>query len=284
MEMKQTWLILGVVVAALTCHAQIEFNSMMMESTFEISGPSSERPNAVTLGTVFLLLKPGIKHPELVAYAMVTANHVLAGISGESATLNLRFKDSAGAWQKKPLSIRIRNGTNNLWATATNLDAAAILLSIPPECRPNTSIPSGVLATESGLRELEIHPGDELSCLGYPLGLECNSAGFPVLRTGTIASYPLLPIKDYPTFMFNFDTFGGNSGGPVFLVSNNRVYGGGTHVGTVSTLMGIVVEETTRKEYTETVREKRVTDTPLGISIVIHAKFIKELIDSLPEP
>jgi hypothetical protein len=132
----------------------------------------------------------------------------------------------------------------------------------------------------------------QLSCVGYPLGLEANDAGFPILRTGVVASYPLTPINDFPTFMYNFDVFGGNSGGPVYIYSLSRAYGRSVHFEALAKIMGIVVEEVShidveesiRGNITETVREQKVTKIPLAISIVVQAQFVKDLIDSLPEP
>src|SRR5438876_10762205 len=81
------------------------------------------------------------------------------------------------------------------------------------------------------LSEFEVNPGEELICLGYPFGAESNTGGFPILRSGRIASYPLLPTESTKTFLFDFSIFPGNSGGPVYLSSNNRTYGGRMHTG-----------------------------------------------------
>lgn len=105
-------------------------------------------------------------------------------------------------------------------------------------------IPTTVLAEDKDIVELGIHPGDELKALGFPLGLASNDIGFPILRSGQIASYPLLPTKETLTFLFDFRIFDGNSGGPVYLVDSNKTYGGGTHLGATNFLiMGLVTSE-----------------------------------------
>jgi S1-C subfamily serine protease len=81
------------------------------------------------------------------------------------------------------------------------------------------------LIDDQKLSEFEIHPGDELNVLGYPLGFG-NVGDFPVLRSGKIASYPLVPTSENPFFLPDFRVFQGNSGGPVYFVQSNRVYGG----------------------------------------------------------
>lgn len=285
MNKRDRQILLALVLAGCTANAEPDLNTLMMESTFQIVGPSSERPNATTIGTVFLISKPSIKHPGINLNMLLTANHVFAGITGEAATVYLRTKDPTGAWHKTPYAIHLRSGTNNLWNADTNMDIAAIFLALPQQSLPTIWPNTTLLATEQLLRRYEIHPGDQLSCLGYPLGLEANSAGFPILRTGTIASYPLTPVKDHPTFMFNFDVFGGNSGGPVYLESTGRRYGGAIHADeTLRMIMGIVVSEVNHVETTQTLRQSTVTTTSFGISTVVQAQFIQKLIDSMPEP
>src|SRR5437868_11966238 len=92
-------------------------------------------------------------------------------------------------------------------------------------------ISTSLLAEDQMLSQFEVNPGEELSCLGYPFGAESNAAGFPILRSGRIASYPLLPTESTQKFLFDFAIFPGNSGGPVYLSSSNRTYGGRMHTG-----------------------------------------------------
>ena len=70
----------------------------------------------------------------------------------------------------------------------------------------------GLLADDEMLSLFEANPGEELTALGYPLGAESNSAGFAILRSGKIASYPLLPTEATQKFLFDFAIFPGNSG------------------------------------------------------------------------
>jgi hypothetical protein len=50
-----------------------------------------------------------------------------------------------------------------------------------------------LLATDRELKKFRVHPGDTVAFLGYPHRVEANEAGFPVLRSGAIASFPLIP-------------------------------------------------------------------------------------------
>jgi hypothetical protein len=134
------------------------------------------------------------------------------------------------------------------------------------------------------LKQFEVHAGDRLSCLGYPYGAEANDAGFPILRSGHIASYPLTPTKNVKTFFFDFNVFEGNSGGPVYLLDSNRVYEGSTHIGTVQFLVGLVSEQTVFEEEIKALSEKRTLRHQLGLATVIHAALIREALDLLPPP
>jgi hypothetical protein len=49
-------------------------------------------------------------------------------------------------------------------------------------------LPIDLLANDDLIEKFEIHPGDELLCLGFPLFVSSDS-GFPILRSGKIASF-----------------------------------------------------------------------------------------------
>lgn len=144
--------------------------------------------------------------------------------------------------------------------------------------------PEELFANEETLAKYEIHPGDELYSLGYPLGAEANLAGFPILRSGKIASYPLLPIKETKTFLLDFNVFPGNSGGPVYLASTNRAYGGAVHIGTTYLVMGLVSRERSVVQQTAILDEVRQRKFSLGLAEIVHASLIKETLQLLPPP
>ncbi|MBP8305097.1 MAG: hypothetical protein KBE04_13335 [Phycisphaerae bacterium] len=148
-----------------------------------------------------------------------------------------------------------------------------------------------MLATDDRIAEWEIHPGDELLCLGFPYGLEANPAGFPILRSGKIASFPIIPSKETKSFLYDFEVFWGNSGGPVYFVDRDRHFGGTLHTGrTVYSIIGLVSQEqygidrrVTPLEETRARKRIEVEETRerLGLAIVIPSYFIKEAIGLL---
>jgi len=43
-------------------------------------------------------------------------------------------------------------------------------------------VPTTLFVYDKRIEQLEMHPGDELLCLGYPFGLAVNKWGFPILK------------------------------------------------------------------------------------------------------
>src|SRR6202020_583083 len=103
------------------------------------------------------------------------------------ATLILRKKDGDG-FSKVAYPIKIRRKGVKLYVKNPDADVAAMYTSLPNEFNFQF-LPTQFLADDATLEHLEVHPGDELFCLGFPLAIDFN--GFPVLRTGTLASYPI---------------------------------------------------------------------------------------------
>jgi S1-C subfamily serine protease len=245
-----------------------------MRSTFKIAGKEK-------FGTAFIIGKPVPGDSQKLFYVLVTAAHVLKDIKEEQASLFLR-KKQGDEYVKAPFSLTIRKVGTPLWKEHPNADVAVMYIRLPTEADIQL-LPASLFATDKELEQYEIHPGDALSCLGYPYGAEANEAGFPILRSGQIASYPLTPTSKVKTFLFDFRVFGGNSGGPVYFVSSNRTYGGATKLGeTIQFLVGLVSEEQVIEQEVRSLMETRRTKYPLSIAVVVHAALIREAIELLP--
>jgi len=247
-----------------------------MESTFRLEGQGS-------IGTGFIIGRPFLGEPTKARYTLVTASHVLEKTKGELITIHLRVKNSANQWQRLPVSLKIREGEHALWLKHPDVDCAAMYIGLPQGVF-DVLLPAALLADDETLRKFEIHPGDELNCLGYPFGAESNEIGFPILRSGKIASYPILPTKHVKTFLFDFEVFPGNSGGPVYFIDSTRVYGGGTNVGLIQFIIGLVSQERLVSEQIEELYGRREQRYPLALGEVVHASLIRETIDLLPVP
>lgn len=252
-----------------------------MKSTFEIQAAPGQ---PATLGTVFIIGRPLVHAPQLSRYVLVTAAHILEGISGDAAILNLRKQDEQGGWIKVPFPLTIRANGNRLWLKHPSADVAVTYIGIPN----GVSIPfltTSMLADDETLQKFEIHPGDTLQCLGFPFGTESNQSGFPVLRSGKIASYPLTPTAQTKTFLFDFAVFEGNSGGPVYIVDRGLAYQDVVHIGeTVQFIAGLVSEATSGREQLTGQYSLEIRRIPLNLATIVHASFIKEAVNMLPAP
>jgi hypothetical protein len=203
-------------------------------------------------------------------------------MQGDTAILHMRIKTNERGWTPQLVSLAIRSNSQPLWKKHPEADVAVMYVRLPPNSIP--LLTTELLATDEALSEFEIHPGDELECLGYPLGMEANSGGFPILRSGKVASYPLLPTDKVKTFLFDFRVFKGNSGGPVYFVQSNRIYNGATHIGSVHFIVGLVSQESLVQQQFVSPYSEELRQLQLGLAVVVHASLIRQAIGLLPSP
>jgi S1-C subfamily serine protease len=262
----------------------IELNTVLMESTFLIQGQSPQGP---IIGTVFVIARPVPNStPQVGRLVMVTAAHVLEQMQGDTAILHLRRKvdEKTNSWVRVPHQLQIRTNGQPLWKRHPEADVAVMYISVPADT-PIIPVTPLLLADDKMLTDFGVKPGDELRCLGYPLGVASNDAEFPVLRSGRIASYPLLLTDKTKTFLLDFRVFKGNSGGPVYFVErlrpNIKTFGGFTNY---HFIMGLVSEETLLTEHSGGPYSEEIHQTQLGLATVVHASLIKQTIDMLPPP
>lgn len=253
---------------------QEELNAALMNSTFEVLGPSATTPGQTTFGTVFFLGKPLENVPGKAYFVLITAAHVFDEIAGDDATLILRKKDGGNAaLVSLPYPIKIRSQGVNLYTKNPDADVAAMYLAIPSDAEVHLLSIDG-LVDDSTLERLNVHPGDELSCLGFPLNISLN--GFPVLRSGTLASYPITPSKTTKTYYYAFHVFPGNSGGPVYYSFLNRIYGGSAHLADVQ--QGVIGLVSQMAKSTTPGFENAEID----IGLVVPSSYIKDTLKLLP--
>jgi hypothetical protein len=257
--------------------AETELNTVLMESTFRIEGSN-------TLGTAFVMGRPYPNETAKARYVLITAAHVLEEMQGDTAVIQLRHKVDEANWVRLPMPVQIRDKGRPLWTKHPSADVAVMYIRIPT----TVSIPllsTDLLADDKMLSKYVVHPGDMLQCLGYPLGMEANGAGFPILRSGRIASYPLLPTDNTRTFLLDFNVFKGNSGGPVYMVEANRMYGHSFYVGQIVTFIaGLVSQEATVPQQFVGPYSAETRQIQLGLAVVVHASLIKQAIYLLPSP
>ena len=204
--MRKTIIVLACLLVAFAARGTIaaDLNTIMMEATCKIAGPGS-------LGTGFVIGTPDKNNPPKSFYTLVTADHVLRAVKGDIVKLTFRQKQKDETWKRLEVPVQIRSKKEELWQRHPKMDVAAMFIRLPKNV-VTTLLTTDFLIDDSKLKEYEIHPGLELLSLGYPFGAEANAYGFPILRSGRIASYPLTPTKDTKSFLFDFTVFPGNRG------------------------------------------------------------------------
>jgi len=111
--------------------------------------------------------------------------------------------------------------------------------------------------------------------------VEANRVGWPVLRRGNIASHPLAPLKASPTFLVDFNTFGGDSGAPVLVHQSASASGPGEDN---PLLIGVVLGMIRQTDKSQMPFEERTVHTPLGISIVANSQQVREIVQKVASP
>jgi hypothetical protein len=242
----------------------------LMHATVQLEQPLGNGTRTVGTGFLISEIAPDGR-PRTV---LVTANHVFQQMPGQIARIGYRVENPDGSWSYSPQPLRIRDHAGHeLWTHHHARDVAAIAIKAPPEFA-KAAIPEDYLAGDDTFTKYRVEAGDELMALGFPRGLAANQAGFPILRSGRIASYPLAPATIFPTFLLDFSVFPGNSGGPVFMHNDARrdpddASQPPQHVEFIAGLLTQQVE---------------LNNERLEIGIVTHAKYIRETIALMDNP
>lgn len=261
--------------------APTDLDTQLVQATFRIQNPKSS-------ATVFFLTREVADgNSKKLQRILVTANHVLEKSEGDEATIFLRkkeTKDGEDSWSKTPFKLKIRENGKALWTHPANLDVAVMSVTLPGDIEV-PALPLDLLATDAALKKYEVHPGDTIKCVGYPHPNQFtpNEAWFPVVRHGCIASYPLVPTKKTRTFLADFNTFEGNSGGAIYLCECNRFFDGKTQDGRVGLILGLLSSQHFLDEKFTHVYESGTFRQRLGLGVILHASAIREAIDMLPK-
>ena len=239
----------------------------LIHATVQLEQPLGDGTR--TVGTGFLISSTGPDGaPRTV---LITANHVLAKMPGGEARIGYRIQNPDGSWTYTPQTLKIREGGRQLWTHHPSRDVAAISITAPEQFA-SAAIPLNWLADDQTFAQLQIGAGDEMMALGFPRGLAANRAGFPILRSGRVASYPIAPAKIFPTFLLDFSVFPGNSGGPVFMADNSRRRVGTTEAQPAQFIAGLLTQQV------------ELNSERLEIGIVTQAKYIRETIVLVDNP
>jgi hypothetical protein len=248
----------------------MDLSAQLMQATVQLEQPLGDGTR--TVGTGFLISETtpdGKPHTIL-----VTANHVFDKMPGANARVGYRIANADGSWSYTPQPLRIRDGAGHpLWTHHPSRDVAAIAITAP-DAFAKAAIPEGYLAADDTFSKYQVGAGDEMMALGFPRGLAANPAGFPILRAGRVASFPIAPAKIFPTFLLDFAVFPGNSGGPVFMSGPARRSNGDPAQPRpdVEFIAGLLTQQV------------ELNSERLDIGIVTNAKYIRETLALITNP
>ncbi len=193
----------------------VDLTVALIKATVQIDQPINDSKRMV--GTGFLVSVPRPDGSR--AIVLVTAAHVFEKMPAPDVRIGWRSLNTKGEWTYTPSSMTIRNSNGPVWYQHPTQDIAVIPVNVP-DGFSDAAIPESLLADDSTFAAERVNAGDEMMTLGYPHGLSANVAGFPILRAGRLASYPVSPSASYPTFLIDLTAVPGNSGGPVFMTTS----------------------------------------------------------------
>jgi hypothetical protein len=173
-----------------------------------------------------------------------------------------------GTYERYVAKDRIRENGKPRYVKHPSADVAAFYSQIPQVLEVAST---SLLTTDALLTQYEVGIGDEVLAAGYPLGRE-GPAGFPILRSGLIASFPIMPVAATTQILIDYNVWSGNSGGPVYLYERARWLNGPRTFSSVNIIMGLVSKQVV------------VNGQRLELAVVVPAHFIRETINMLPVP
>lgn len=233
-----------------------------LAATFRVANPQSS-------ATCFLVRTAPPTADRAATTVLVTAAHFFEGTAERQCQLMLRGRNADDSYSLKEISIPIRDGDKPLWKRHAVQDIAAIKLEIPTDLAVQP-LALDRLADEAAVLARQVRAGQEVFIPGYPAKLAANEAGWPILRRGNVASYPLAPLRFAHTILVNAQTFGGDSGAPVVAVADSGPL-----------VVGLVVGMQRQTDKATLPFQELSTHTPLGLAIVVQAAFIRDTIASL---
>lgn len=237
-----------------------------VQATYRLEHPKGS-------GTGFIVSQPDPDDKETKHLLLVTAAHLLEQMDGDRVTLVLRERRPNGDWVAAPTVIQIRQTGKPLWHKHPTQDVAVIRLT-EQKFAAAFSIPLQVLSTTEDWQDTTPEPGSLVRVVGFPHAAQFrpSEAGFPLTRLGCIASFPLTPYKQHATFLVDYNTFEGDSGGLVYS----------EEVGESAKIIGLVHGQHFFDERYKLIYQEGMIRKRLGLAIVVSSIAILEAIEKLP--
>lgn len=197
---------------------------------------------------------------------LVTAAHVLKKMSSPTCTLVLRACSEKGEFVRKEMPLTLRDGEKPRWVNHPEMDVAVMAVTLSKEIALQ---PFGAeqIATSAFAEDGRLHVGQDVFIPCFPAKTEANAAGWPILRKGMVATYPLHPLNKAKTFFVDYSHFGGDSGSPVVGWIDKKPI-----------VVGLVISMQRQEDRVTTPFEEKTVYMPLGLAVTVQAPFIRETI------
>lgn len=198
---------------------------------------------------------------------LVTAAHVLKKMSSPTCTLVLRACSEKGEFVRKEMPLTLRDGEKPRWVNHPEMDVAVMAVTLSKDIALQ---PFGAeqIATSAFAEDGRLHVGQDVFIPCFPAKTEANAAGWPILRKGMVATYPLHPLNKAKTFFVDYSHFGGDSGSPVVGWIDKKPI-----------VVGLVISMQRQEDRVTTPFEEKTVYMPLGLAVAVQAPFIRETID-----
>lgn len=220
--------------------------------------------NGATSGTGWFVAVPGPDGPR---HVLVTANHVFEAMKTPECSIVYRAPAKKGEFVRREVKLPIRDGDKARWVRHPELDVAVIPVTIPAgvDAQP---FPYDRIADESWTATRKVRTGQDVFVPCFPFRLETNPSGWPVLRKGSLATYPLTPAAAAKTMLVDYAHFEGDSGSPVVAYPKNEPL-----------VVGLVFALMRNSSTITTPFEERKTHFPLDLAIAVQSPFVRDTID-----
>lgn len=256
--------------------ADEDLDTALMLATVKVSTPE-------TTGTAFILGRPPGPDGGAARSVLVTARHTFERARGNEVTVAFHRRTADGIYTPFPTRVPLRHGGKPLWVAHPSADVAVLEVTPPAEV-PVPAVPVDLLATDADLKRLRVHPGEAIRCVGFPHPNQFDSGpgGFAVVRSGCIASYPLLPTATTRTFIADLNVFEGDSGAAVYLSDPDRPVAGAKPGAPARLILGLVTGQHFIDEEFRMIYQSGKFRHRMALAVVVHASTIRETIDRLP--
>jgi len=166
-------------------------------------------------GTGFLIEHADPRFPGAKGLMMVTTAHILEQAGKEPLFVAVRMSKGKEFQPIALLRLETEQSGRLRYTRHPKQDVAAFMVEVPKEVAG--SIAQFAPAPQAAIANPDpVVAGREVGFLGFPEVFPGTPGGYPILRSGKIASNVTGELRREETFVVNADVYAGDSGAPVF--------------------------------------------------------------------